>query len=277
VEQSGIVFFFAYRLDYVLLLHYGGLGMLGRYVALMTVAGLVPMVNGFFMDTLLPSLTNTLAARNSAGAAQVFIMHMRILFLVATAMSCGVMVLAPTATSLMGDKYRSIQSLIILMGMIQGIAHPAAFGGTVLLSIGRQRLTTWSALLHMVLFAGLFFVLWPIYGLTGAVIAYAVALTVSFASMMLIAGHVAPAFPSINGLWLKAALVDVLICFISLYWGPLGLVAGMAVWVGAMAVFMVTARYKLDECRMLTALLMPGAGSALTRHTVAAGSSAQSA
>ena len=117
-QQTGIAVFLAYRVDYILVLNYGGLGVLGRYVAVLTIAGLVAIVDGFFMDTLLPSLTNMLAARNSAGAAQVFMMHMRILFLVATAMSCGIMVLGVVATSLMGSKYQSVQGLIILMAMV---------------------------------------------------------------------------------------------------------------------------------------------------------------
>ena len=46
-QQSGIVLFLAYRLDYVLVLDYGGLGTLGRYVTVMTIAGFVGIVNGF--------------------------------------------------------------------------------------------------------------------------------------------------------------------------------------------------------------------------------------
>ncbi|MGB6089677.1 MAG: hypothetical protein WBG26_09290, partial [Candidatus Binataceae bacterium] len=113
-----------------MIVNFGGLKLLGEYVAVITVAGIVPMVSGFFMDTLLPALTNTVVARNYTGAAQVFMMHMRILFLVTTAMSCAIMVLAVPATAVMGVKYASLGGLIIFMAAGYGIASPGAYGGT---------------------------------------------------------------------------------------------------------------------------------------------------
>jgi O-antigen/teichoic acid export membrane protein len=256
-QQVGVAFFLAYRLDYVLVLNYGGLEVLGRYVAVMTVAGLVPMVNGFFMDTLLPSLTNMQAARNTAGAAQVFMMHMRILFLVATAMSCGIMVLAVAATSVMGAQYHSIQKLIILMAMVQGIASPAMAGGVLLASIGRQRLAIWSCGLHVVLLTGLFFVLWRHWGLTGEVIASAAAVMVSYGSMMVFAMWVAPHSRSIGGLWVRAACVDIAVGLIALWWMPLGLTAAALVWIGAMVLFLWLSGYDSAECRRLAQTFLP--------------------
>jgi O-antigen/teichoic acid export membrane protein len=257
-QQVGIIFFLVYRLDYVLILNYGGLEVLGRYVAVMTVAGLVAIIAGFFMDTLLPSLTNMLAVRNTAGAAQVFTMHMRILFLVATAMSCAIMVLAGAATSVMGAKYHSVQGLIILMAMVQGIANPGIVGGTLLASIRRQRLVVWSCVLHVTLLTGLFFVLWPHWGLNGAVMAFAVAVMASCGSMMVIALRVAPFFPSIIGLWLRAASVEIAVAVISLWWMPLGMVGAALAWIGAMALFLRLARYSPLECRSLAQTLLPG-------------------
>ena len=257
-QQLGIASFMAYRLDYVLVLNYGGLEVLGRFVAVMSVAGLVSTVDGFFMETLLPSLTNMLAARNTAGAAQVFMMHMRILFLVATAMSCAIMLLAVAATSVMGPKYHSVQGLIVLMTMAQGIANPGIVGGTLLASIGRQRLLTWSCVLHVVVLTGLFFILWPHWGLTGAAIAFAVALMISCVSMMVLALRIAPFFPSIIGLWVRAAFVDILVGIVTLWWMPFGVLAGALVWIGAMALFLGLAGYSASECKSLAHTLLPG-------------------
>ena len=55
-QQVSVTSFLAHKLDYVLIVNFGGLKLLGEYVAVITVAGIVPMVSGFFMDTLLPSL-----------------------------------------------------------------------------------------------------------------------------------------------------------------------------------------------------------------------------
>ena len=259
-QQSAVASFMAYRLDYVLVLNYAGLEVLGRYVAVMAVAGLISLVNGSFMETLLPSLTNMLAARNTSGAAQVFMMHMRILFLVATAMSCGIMVLAVAATSVMGTKYLSVQGLIVLMAMVQGIANPGISGGTLLVSVGRQRLLTWSSVLHGVLLTGLFFILWPVLGLTGAVIAYAIALMVSCASMIGLAMRIAPFFPSIIGLWFRAACVDIAVAVIALWWMPLGLASAALTWVCAMILFLWLARYDLAELKEWAQMFSPGFG-----------------
>jgi O-antigen/teichoic acid export membrane protein len=212
------------------------------------------------METLLPSLTNMLAARNTSGAAQVFMMHMRILFLVATAMSCGIMVLAVAATSVMGTKYLSVQGLIILMAMVQGIANPGICGGTLLVSVGRQRLLIWSSVLHGVLLTGLFFILWPVLGLIGAVIAYAIALMVSCASMIGLAMRIAPFFPSIIGLWLRAACVDIAVAVIALWWMPLGLASAALTWVCAMILFLWLARYDLAELKEWAQMFAPGFG-----------------
>jgi O-antigen/teichoic acid export membrane protein len=197
-------------------------------------------------------------------------MHMRILFLVATAMSCAIMVLAVAATSVMGAKYHSVEGLIILMAMVQGIANPGVTGGTLLASIGRQRLATWSCVLHVVLLTVLFFVLWPHWGLTGAVIASAIAVMVSSGSMLVFAMWVVPFSRSIVGLWVRAACVDIAVGVVALWWMPLGLIAAALVWMGAMVLFLLFARYSATECKMLVRMLMPGFKSPSLRSSKAA-------
>ncbi|MGC1782970.1 MAG: lipopolysaccharide biosynthesis protein [Acidobacteriaceae bacterium] len=256
-QQLSVTSFLAHKLDYVLIVNFGGLKLLGEYVAVITVAGIVPMVSGFFMDTLLPSLTNTVVARNYAGAVQVFMMHMRILFLVTTAMSCAIMVLAVPATAVMGVKYASLGGLIIFMAAGYGIASPGAYGGTVLASIGRQQLAVWTRLLNLVLFICLFFPLWHRWNLAGAVVAYGLALIVPNAILMAVALKTAQFFPSIFGLWLKSAAVQAMVAFVALWWMPLGLVSAAVVWLCAMMMFFWLAQYDWSECKDLVRMFLP--------------------
>jgi O-antigen/teichoic acid export membrane protein len=256
-QQVGIVNFLTNRIDYVLVLNFGGLVVLGHYVAIMAVAATVPMMNGLFMDTLLPSLTNTIAAGNHRAAAQVFTMHMRILFLVVVAVSCAIMVLAVPATLVMGAKYRSIAGLIILMTMIQGIASPGAFGGTLLSSVGRQRLAVWTGLLDVALFSTLFLGTWHRWNLTGAVMAYGLAILVSNSALMAIALRTAPIYPSIMGLWLKAALVQTGVGIMALWWMPLGPVTAVLIWVAAMVTFLRLSHYDGPEFKLLAQTFIP--------------------
>jgi O-antigen/teichoic acid export membrane protein len=257
-QQVSVTSFLARKLDYVLIVNVGGLKLLGEYVAVITVASTVPMISGFFMDTLLPALTNTVSARNHAGAAQVFTMHMRILFLIITAMSCAVMVSAFTATAVMGAKYASLGGLIIFMTAAYGIASPGAFGGTVLASIGRQQLAVWTQVFHLCLFVCLFFPLWWRWNLTGAVVAYGVAVAGSNAILMAIALKTARFLPPISGLWLKSAAAQAMVAFVALWWMPLGLTGAILIWLAAMVLFLWLADYDWSECKHLTRMFLPG-------------------
>jgi O-antigen/teichoic acid export membrane protein len=257
-QQVSVTNFLAGSIDYVLIVNFGGLELLGKYVAVMAVAAIVWVVSGFFMDTLLPSLTNTIAARNHAGAAQVFMMHMRILFLVVTAGSCAVMAIAVPATAILGLKYASLGEPIIIMVLCLGVASPGAIGGIVLASIGRQQLAVWTNVLKLCVFVGLFFLLWRRWNLTGAVIAYGTALVITNVVLMATALTTGRIFPSVSGLWLKAAAVQAMVSFVALWWMPLGLGSAALTWFGAMGLFLWLARYDSSELRGLAQTFFPG-------------------
>lgn len=245
------------RVDYVLVLNFGGLAMLGRYVAVMTVAAVVPKMSALVMDTLLPSLTNMIAARNHSGAGQVFMLHMRVLLLVTVALTCAIMLLAVPITSAMGAKYRSVEGLITLMAMFQGIASPGLFGGTLLASIGRQRLAVWTGLLNLALFSFIFIGTWHRWNLSGAIVAYGLAILVSNSTLMAIALRTATIYPSIGGLWLKAALVQVAVGVIAFWPIPRGLTITVLVWLGGMALFFWLAHYNVAEIEGLVRTFAP--------------------
>jgi O-antigen/teichoic acid export membrane protein len=258
-QQVSLTNFFAGRLDYVLMVNFGGLRLLGKYVAVMAVATIVQLVVGFFMDTLLPALTNTIAVRNQAGAAQVFMIHVRILFLVVTAASCAVMALSVPATAILGPRYAGLGGPIIFMALCFSIGSPGAIGGTVLASIGRQQLAVWINVVDFCLFAALFFLLWRRWNLAGAVVAYGTALVVSDVILVAIALRTARFFPSIYGLWIRAGAVQAIVGFVAWWWMPLGLISAALVWVAAMVIFLWLSGYDLAECRDLAQTFLPGA------------------
>ncbi len=258
LQQVSVVAFFSSRIDYVLILNIGGLAVLGKYVAIMAVAGAIPTINRPIADTLLPSLTNMLAADNEQGAAQVFMIHMRIVFLATVTVSSAMMVLAEPATRLMGARYHSLECAIIGMVMLEGIASPGAFGGTLLTSIGRQRLALWAGFLNVVVFSSLFFVLWHFWNLTGAVVAHGSALIMSNGILMLLALRASGVFPSVLSLWTKSALVLAGEGVVTLFCYPLGVVNATLVLVSAPTIFLLSAQYKAGELKMLAATFIPG-------------------
>ncbi len=256
-QMVGAIRFLSGRLDYVLLLNFGGLALLGSYVAITAVATTVPLVSNLFMDTLLPSLTNMVSVRNSRGAGQVFMMHMRLLFPITVAAGCALILLAVPATEVMGPKYRPFASLIVLMTAFQAIGSPGIHGGTLLCGIGRQRLAIGTSLLGTALFAALFFATWPRWHLLGAVCAAGLALLVSNWALMIIGLKVAGFAPSVSGLWLRAAAVLFVVGALALWWMPVSPVAAVTVWVAAVGAFLWVADYSIPELEFLVSNFLP--------------------
>jgi O-antigen/teichoic acid export membrane protein len=250
--------FFGGRLDYVLILNFGGLANLGQYVAIMSVATAVPLLTSFFLETLLPALTNTLAARNTVGAAQVFIMHMRVLFLVSVGTSCLIMLLAEHLLDLMGAPYEKFERLIVVSVLLRGIATPGPSGGTLLASVGRQRLAVWTGGLQMLVFSGLFFALWHRWALAGAVIADGLAAIAHGSVLMAIARRASGIYPSISRTWVKAAVVQLGVGTIVLSGMSLGIVSDCLTWLTALSIFSYISGYSVSEFRGLIGVFMPG-------------------
>jgi O-antigen/teichoic acid export membrane protein len=255
-HQVGICNFLTGRLDYILILNFGGLAIMGQYVAVMSIAATVILIHNFFMDTLLPSLSNMIAGRNDSGAAQVFIMHMRILFLITTTVGGGIMLLGAPITDILGSQYHFIRVPIVLMTMFLGVAAPGIQGGTILACVGLQFRAVWASVLHLLVFIGLFFALWHPWGLTGAVCAYGLAALIGKASLMAIALRSSRIFPSVAGLWLKAALVQLVVCMIAVSYTP-GLLSGTVIWVTASAAFLWLSDYQPAEMKALAETFLP--------------------
>ena len=146
----------------------------------------------------------------------------------------------------------------MLMTLFQSVAGPGAYGGTILSSVSRQRLIIWSSALWVVIFVSFFIATWHHLSLTGAVIAYGLALLFSYGALMAIALKTAPIFPSIAGTWFKAALVQIAVGAIALWWMPLAPLPALITWAGGLAVFVLGANYDLQELRFLARMFIPG-------------------
>jgi O-antigen/teichoic acid export membrane protein len=250
--------FLSGRLDYVLILNYGGLGTLGRYVAIMAVAASVALLSTLFMDTLLPSLTNMVAARNEKAAAQVFVMHMRILFLVTVGVSCGIIVLGECVTWIMGPQYASVAGLLVVATLLQGMSVPGTYGGTLLASVGRQRVGVATSVLKALMFCAIFLTTWSHWLLAAAVLANGLAALASSIALMGVAQRGAPFYPSVTGLWIKAAFVQSAVAAVALWCMPLGPLTGIVTWIAGIAAFLNMGKYDVHELKRLMQIFMLG-------------------
>ncbi|MDE3179189.1 MAG: hypothetical protein KGM47_05955, partial [Acidobacteriota bacterium] len=138
LEQSSALGFLMNRLDFILVLNFAGLALLGEYVAVYTVAQIIQVVNTYFVDALLPSLTNVLAHRNFDAASQIYQVNLRILFVVDMMLTCGLVFFIGPIVAVMGDAYVSITSLFVLLVLFFGLAAPGAIGSTAMTSVGKQ-------------------------------------------------------------------------------------------------------------------------------------------
>ncbi|HEV2386278.1 MAG TPA: glycosyltransferase [Candidatus Acidoferrales bacterium] len=248
---------FLQRFDYVLVLDFGGLRALGEYVAVTSLALGIALVNGYFFDTLLPSLTNLLAAGNRAGAAEAFRMHMRIVFLVTAATSSGLMLLAAPLTGMFGRNYTGLAPAVVVLSLLAGTASPGAAGGTLLSSIGKPQRAVWASLVQLGLYAGLFFLLWPSYHLIGAVAALGLSMLVANGLLFIAGTRSVPFSARLGGDYARFGAVMI----------PAGVIAwqgtlrhpllAMPAWALLIFGYLVAGRYRLAECRALWRCFFP--------------------
>jgi O-antigen/teichoic acid export membrane protein len=256
LQQGSALGFFAARLDMILLVNFGGLALLGKYVAVITLAEATRLIGTYFIGTLLPSLTNTLAEGNLAGASAAFRIHMRILFVVCAAATCGLILLAHPITALLGNKYDGLAPLIMVIALFIGLCTPAGVGGTLLASFGKQRRGVYVVGGQIGLYLLLFALLWPRYGLIGAVLAYGVGWVISNAVLLVVARLSSPFAFSVLREYAVFTAISVSSVLIS-HWKTLGLGSGLMVWAVMVSLFPLLARYSLQECKALLHCFLP--------------------
>jgi O-antigen/teichoic acid export membrane protein len=265
-EQLSALGFFIQRLDLILVLNFGGLASLGKYVAILTFAEIIRVASRLFLDTLLPSLTNLLASRNVAAASQVFSMNLRVLLAVSLAATCGLMFLIGPVLTLIGPKYAPDGILFVLMVLFVGLATPGGLGGTLLSSVGKQQRAVWVSLGQLALFTVLFLSLWPRWQLLGVVVAYGVSLLLSNLVLLVVAKLSVPIEFSVAGDYAKFVLVLAGAGILALRLVPMPLGLAPLAWVTAMGLFFLLAHYRYAECRELARCFVPGRfDSVLTR------------
>ncbi len=257
-QEVGLVWFFVQRMDYVMTLNFGGLAVLGRYVAITALAGLIPLINNFFLEALLPSLTNLMASGDLVAAEDVVYTNIRVLLFVNTATTLALILLAGPLTALFGAKYTDLIPLIALLSLLTGLASPGAMGGPLLSCVGKQQRAVWVGLGHSALYVALFLCLWPRMQLLGAVLATGVSLLASQILLLLVAKASVPIRLSLTRDYALTVLLLAGATFLSLAAKRLELATGLLSWTGAMAVFLAAGRYDLKECRELLSCFLPG-------------------
>ncbi|MGH9471234.1 MAG: lipopolysaccharide biosynthesis protein [Terriglobales bacterium] len=251
LQESSALAFLTARLDFLLVLNFAGLATLGKYVALLTVAQIVTVVNKSFIDALLPSLTNVLARRNYTAASQIFAVNLRILFAVNMMLMCGLMFFIHPIALLMGPTYVSLSRQFVVMILFFGLAAPGAIGSTALTSVGRQQRTVWVNLGQIALFSMLFMALWPKWHLGGAIFAQGAAVLVSSTVLLAVARFGVPFKIRVLYDYVLFVAVGAPAGVFALTYRPLSLPTALLAWVISVFAFLLLSGFRFAEVRSL--------------------------
>ncbi len=257
LQELSALNFFSRRLDVLLILNFGNLALLGKYVAIIALADSIRTVNRYIIDTLLPSLTNVLAENNYAGATDVFVMHMRILLLVNAAGTFAFVFLARPLLHIYGTQYLPLANLVVVLAILLGVSGPCRIGGILLTSVGKQQRAVWISLGQSVLYVSLFFLLWPRFGLAGGVWAYGLSMFVQGPVIMLVASRNVPFRLGILKDYLMFVLVSLASIVVLYFHGTFQVSVGLLAWVIAICLYILTAGYSYAECRRLLKCFLP--------------------
>jgi O-antigen/teichoic acid export membrane protein len=262
-QQLSILGFFVGRLDYVLILRFGNLKTLGQYAAISTIALLIPQVNMYFLESLLPSLTNLFATSDLPVASEIFGVYMRISFIVNTATTCALLLLTSVVLKILGPQYTSLHVPLIIAILLIGLANPGAAGNILLSSVGKQQRAVYIAIAQFGLYSLLFSLLWPVWHLLGAIVAYGSAICVSYLASLFVAGRCVPIKVSVAKEYVVFTLVAIFTAAAAFFLKlPLSLLA-VPLWLFAMALFLLLADYRGAEIRSLIRCFLP---NRRTRH-----------
>ncbi len=262
LQTNGMLDFLSNRVDYIFILNVGGLAVFGRYVALLTLVSIIPIFATFVLDSLLPSLTNTLASKDYQAARQLTETYMRFI------LPCG-MLAATFATlfvrfvfSILGSKYVDLVGLGLVAFPVAAVQVLNWFAGTMLTAIGEPHRTAVAKAMRCIVFCIAFWPLWHRYNLLGAILAWGIGETIEQAVLLhLLLRKIPFRFswaPTYIAFLASVSFSAVAAAFL---WNRRPL-ASAGIWIGLIAFYFLVARYSLSEIRELAHLVLPPSVSA---------------
>jgi O-antigen/teichoic acid export membrane protein len=263
LQLVSILSFLSTRLDYIFILNAGGLGEFGRYVTLLTLVSVIPVFATFVLDSLLPSLTNTLALRDYASSRGLVEIYLRFMLPCGMLAASFTLLFARPVFSVLGPRYADLVNLALLAVPIAALQVLNWFVGTMFTAIGRPYGNVIAQTGRMVVFCAAFWMLWPPYHLWGAIMAWGLA----------------ELFDQIIGLFLllrrmpfQFSFVPTYLAFLSIvilsgvfarYAAYRGLLFSGVIWLALVGAFFLLAGYSWGEIRRLALLVLPSRVSAV--------------
>lgn len=172
LQLSSVLSFLNSKLDYVFVLNAGGLPVLGKYVAITSIAGIIPRISGFIIDSLLPSITNCLATEDLQSAKHVSDTYLRLFFPVVLGLSFAALGCVHAFLRAMGLEYVELSALVQFACLIAAVQALNFYASALFAATDHIHHDVAGRLARTTVFACLF---WPFFlrsELVGAVAAW---------------------------------------------------------------------------------------------------------
>jgi O-antigen/teichoic acid export membrane protein len=262
LQVHSILSFLSTRLDYLFILNAGGLLEFGRYVTLITLVSVIPTFATFVLDSLLPSLTNTLALRDYESSRRLTEIYLRFMLPCGMLAAAFAILFAHPLFAVLGPRYRELVNLGFLAFPIAALQVLNWFVGTMFTAIGRPYGSVVALAGRMVVFCLAFWLLWAPYHLWGAIVAWGIA-EVAYQSLGLLF--------LLRSMPFSFSFVPTYIAFLSFvglaalsgaYLAGKNLFISAVVWLALAGGFFLVARYSWSEICRLALMVLPSRVSA---------------
>ncbi|HXW54779.1 MAG TPA: hypothetical protein VEJ67_03450 [Candidatus Cybelea sp.] len=263
VQLVSVLSFLSTRLDYVFILNAGGLVEFGRYVTLLSLVSVIPIFATFVLDSLLPSLTNTLALRDYDSSRHLAETYLRFVLPCGMVAATFAILLAHPLFAVLGPRYRDLVGLGLLAFPIAAVQVLNWFVGVMFTAIGQPYGSVKAQTTRMVVFCLGFWFLWAPYHLWGAIVAWGIAeLSHLVVGVFLLLRRVPFHFSFLPSSLAFLFIVGLSAAF-ARYSGNQSVLVSCIVWLSLVGAFFLTARYSWSEIRRLTLMVLPSRVSAV--------------
>jgi len=263
LQFVSILTFLSTRLDYIFILNAGGLAEFGRYVTLVTLVSVIPTFATLMLDSLLPSLTNTLALGDYESSRRLTEIYLRFMLPCGMLAATFAILFAHPLFAVLGPRYRDLVNLGLLAFPIAALQVLNWFVGIMFTAIGQPYGSVIAQAGRMVVFCLAFWLLWAPYHLWGAIVAWGIAeLSDQLVGLFLLLRRM-PFHFSFLPTYLAFLLIVGLSAVFARYWENKGLVVSGVTWLGLIGGFFLAARYSWSEIRRLALMVLPSRVSAV--------------
>jgi O-antigen/teichoic acid export membrane protein len=257
LQAVSILTFLSSRLDYLFILNAGGLVEFGRYVTLITLASVIPTFATFVLDSLLPSLTNTLALRDYDSSRQLTEIYMRFMLPCGMLAATFALLFARPLFAVLGPRYLDLVSLGLLAFPIASLQVLNWFVGVMFTAIGQPYGNVIAQTSRMVVFCVVFWFLWSPYHLWGAIVAWGIAELANQVIGLFLLLRRMPFRFSFVPTYLAFLLIVGFSAVFARYSQNKGLLISGVTWLALVAGFLLAGRYSLSEIRKLALMVLP--------------------